>query len=65
MPILEPHFHVTNNIVDQIKTIDEKYGPKQHLLLLDNNVLNTADLMSLVDDLCKAGFGRGRLSENP
>lgn len=59
VPILEPHFHVTNNIIDQIKTIDEKYGPKQHLLLLDNNVLNTANLKGLVDDLCAAGFGRG------
>lgn len=59
VPILEPHFHVTNNIIDQIKTIDEKYGPKQHLLLLDNNVLNTTNLKGLVDDLCTAGFGRG------
>lgn len=59
VPILEPHFHVTNNIIDQIRTIDNKYGPKQHLLLLDNNVLNTADLKGLVDDLCSAGFGRG------
>lgn len=59
VPILEPHFHVTNNIIDQIKAIDAKYGPKQHLLLLDNNVLNTSDLTALVDDLCEAGFGRG------
>lgn len=58
VPLLEPHFHVTNNIIDQIKAIDAKYGPKQHLLLLDNNVLNTSDLKSLVDDLCKAGFGK-------
>lgn len=65
VPILEPHFHVTNNIVDQIKSIDEKYGPKQHLLLLDNNVLNTADLKALVDDLCKAGFGRGAKYVDP
>lgn len=65
VPVLEPYFHVTNNIVDQIRTIDEKYGPKQHLLLLDNNVLNTADLMSLVDDLCKAGFGRGAKYVDP
>ena len=28
-------------------------------MLLDNNVLNTPDLKNLVDDLCKAGFGRG------
>ena len=65
VPILEPHFHVTNNIIDQIRTIDEKYGPKQHLLLLDNNVLNTADLKGLVDDLCKAGFGRGAKYVDP
>lgn len=65
VPILEPHFHVTNNIIDQIKTIDEKYGPKQHLLLLDNNVLNTKDLKALVDDLYTAGFGRGAKYVDP
>lgn len=65
VPILEPCFHVTNNIVEQIETINEKYGPKQHLLLLDNNVLNTPDLKGLVDDLCKAGFGRGAKYVDP
>lgn len=65
VPILEPNFHVTNNIIDQIRAIDEKYGPKQHLLLLDNNVLNTADLKGLVDDLCTAGFGRGAKYVDP
>lgn len=59
VPILEPDFHVTNNIIEQIRAIDARYGPKQHLLLLDNNVLNTSDLKALVDDLCAAGFGRG------
>lgn len=65
VPILEPNFHVTNNIVEQIKAIDQKYGPKQHLLLLDNNVLNTPNLESLVDDLCAAGFGRGAKYVDP
>lgn len=65
VPILEPSFHVTNNIITQINTIDQKYGPKQHLLLLDNNVLNTPDLKSLVDDLCAAGFGRGAKFSDP
>ncbi len=65
VPILEPHFHVTNNIIGQIKAIDERYGPKQHLLLLDNNVLNTSDLKYLVDDLCAAGFGRGAKYVDP
>lgn len=65
VPILEPIFHVTNNIVEQINAIDRKYGPKQHLLLLDNNVLNTPNLESLVDDLCAAGFGRGAKYVDP
>lgn len=65
VPILEPEFHVTNNIIEQIKTIDQKYGPKRHLLLLDNNVLNTPNLKALVDDLCKVGFGRGAKYVDP
>ena len=65
VPILEPNFHVTNNIVEQIRVIDQKYGPKQHLLLLDNNVLNTPNLELLVDDLCAAGFGRGAKYVDP
>lgn len=65
VPILEPDFHVTNNIIEQIYAIDQKYGPKQHLLLLDNNVLNTPNLESLVDDLCTAGFGRGARYVDP
>ena len=65
VPILEPDFQITNNIVQQIKSIDRKFGPKRHLLLLDNNVLNTPDLKSLVDDLCEAGFGRGAKYVDP
>lgn len=65
VPILEPNFHVTNNIIKQINAIDRKYGPKQHLLLLDNNVLNTPNLEALVDDLCAAGFGRGAKYVDP
>lgn len=63
--LLEPQFHITNNIIEQIKAIDAKYGPKQHLLLLDNNVLNTPNLPTLVDDLCEAGFGRGAKYVDP
>ena len=58
VPLLEPEFQITNNIVRQIKEIDEKFGPKQHLLLLDNNVLNTPNLKLLVDDLCSVVFSK-------
>lgn len=65
VPILEPEFLVTDNIVNQIHYIDEKYGPKQNLLLLDNNVLNTPNLEQLVNDLCTAGFEKGAKFEDP
>lgn len=65
IPILEPHFYVTNNIKKQIETINNKYGPKQNLLLLDNNVLNTPNLKELVDDLCSLGFERGAKFVDP
>ena len=65
VPILEPNFHITNNIVRQINAIDQRYGPKQHLLLLDNNVLNTPNLKTLVDDLCAAGFYHGAKYVDP
>ena len=65
VPILEPNFQITNNIVEQIETINRKYGPKQNLLLLDNNVLNAPNLEGLVNDLCKAGFGRGAKYVDP
>lgn len=65
VPILEPEFTVTDNIVSQIHFIDEHYGPKQNLLLLDNNVLNTPNLEKLVQDLCDAGFEKGSKFEDP
>ena len=58
VPILEPTFSVTNNIVEQIRQIDERYGPKQNLLMLDNNILNAPNLKQVVDSLCEAGFFR-------
>jgi len=59
VPKLEPCFHVTNRITEQIRIIDEKFGAKRNLLLLDNNILNAPNLSSIVDDLCAAGFARG------
>lgn len=65
VPILEPEFQVTNNIISQLQMIDDLYGPKQNLLLLDNNVLNAPDLSALVKDLCLAGFEKGSSFVDP
>ena len=65
VPILEPHFSVTNNIVQQIHEIDRRFGAKQHLLMLDNNILNAPNLKEIVDSLCEAGFYRGATFVKP
>lgn len=56
VPKLEPVFKTTNHIYRQIKNIDKKFGVKRNLLLLDNNILNSPDLKSIINDIKKAGF---------
>lgn len=58
VPILEPEFHMTNNIYKQIMQVNQSYGEKRNLLLLDNNIFNLSvdELQKLVDDMHAAGF---------
>ena len=43
VPILEPEFCMTNNIIHQVKTISQNFGEKRNLLLLDNNILSFSE----------------------
>ena len=65
VPKLEPSFKVTNNIANQVQAVNERYGPKQNLLLLDNNVLNAPNLSEIVDGICEAGFYKGARYNDP
>ena len=58
VPILEPEFCMTNNIVQQVKTIGEEFGEKKNLLLLDNNILSFSEneLEQIVSDIESLGF---------
>lgn len=58
VPILEPYFCMTNNIVHQVEKINLNFGPKKNLLLLDNNVLsfNEKELEQIVRDIESLGF---------
>jgi len=58
VPILEPTFHMTNNLKTQIESIRGSYGDKQNLLLLDNNILsfNAIELSKVVEDIQSLGF---------
>lgn len=54
---LEPVFYPCNNIKEQILRVDEKFGPKKQLLIMDNNALYSDDLEQTVDELVSLGFG--------
>lgn len=58
VPILEPDYVVTNNIYNQIEEVNQKYGARRNLLLLDNNIfnLNVQQMRELVDSLKQSGF---------
>ena len=56
VPKLEPEFKTTNKISEQIKLIDQSYGPKRNLILLDNNILYSPDLADIVAGIKRAGF---------
>ena len=56
---LEPIFMTTNNIKNQIEDIDNKYGEKRNLLLMDNNILHSPNLKEIISDLNILGFKKG------
>ena len=62
---LEPKFIPYINIKDKIKAIDENYGTKKDLILMDNNVLRSPRFNDIIDDILEAGFERGATYVNP
>ena len=62
---LEPTFIPYINIKDKIKAIDEKFGPKKDLILMDNNVLRSPRFDDIIDDIIAAGFAKGATYKNP
>jgi hypothetical protein len=57
VPRLEPVFIESNRIKDAITTTEIQYGSKRNLLLLDNNVLFSSHLESIVQNIIDSGFG--------
>ena len=54
---LEPVFYPCNNVKEQITRVDEKFGPKRNLLIMDNNALHSDDLEETITELVSLGFG--------
>lgn len=62
---LEPTFVPYIDIKDKIRAIDEEFGPKKDLILMDNNVLRSPRFDDIIDDITAAGFAKGATYKNP
>ncbi len=56
---IEPKFRHYCPLPRQVKGIEDVYGPKQDLILLDNNVLASHSFTRIIHDICNLGFERG------
>lgn len=56
---IEPEFIDYLPLVKQVRSIEELYGPKANLVLLDNNVLASEQFDRIIDDIIRLGFERG------
>lgn len=62
---LEPNYIPYLSITENIRRIDEKFGPKKDLLLMDNNVLRSPDFDKIIDEIKELGFAKGATYINP
>lgn len=58
VPILEPEYKKFCGIHEQLKYIDEHYGMRKDLLLMDNNVLASDMFDEIIDEIKRCGFAK-------
>lgn len=58
VPRIEPNYCGYIPIAWQIDAVNSKFGAKRNLLLLDNNVLASADFDRIVDEIKASGFDK-------
>ena len=59
VPILEPGYTSFTSIHEQIRFIDEHFGQRKDLLLMDNNVLASPRFDDIIDEIKRCGFSKG------
>lgn len=62
---LEPEYYPYISITEAIKRVDEQFGPKKDLLLMDNNVLRSPRFDEIIDEIKALGFAKGATYINP
>jgi hypothetical protein len=59
VPVLEPTFGYSSSLSEQVREVCDKFGEKQHLVLLDNNLLASEYLERIISDIREVGFPAG------
>lgn len=62
---LEPKYNPYISIKETIKQVDEAFGPKKDLLLMDNNVLISPHFDEIIDEIKELGFAKGAAFKHP
>ena len=62
---LEPKYIPFISITESIRRVDEQFGPKKDLLLMDNNVLRSPNFDEIIDEIKGLGFKKGATYINP
>ena len=62
---LEPKYYPYISITETIRRVDEQFGPKKDLLLMDNNVLISPKFDQIIDEIKALGFAKGATYINP
>lgn len=62
---LEPRYIPYIDLKERISAIEQEFGAKRDLLLMDNNVLRSPKFNQIIDDIIAAGFGKGATYINP
>ncbi|MBS1721411.1 MAG: cobalamin-binding domain-containing protein [Armatimonadetes bacterium] len=59
VPILEPKFGFSNALKSQLRRVESKFGSKQHLIVMDNNILGVDEFPTIIGEIADAGFEMG------
>lgn len=65
VPQLEPGYDCFISIKEQIRYVNETFGEKRNLLLLDNNVLASERFGDIIDEIIECGFYAGATYVEP
>lgn len=58
VPIIEPKYIGKVELTKKINSINDKYGAKRNLLLLDNNILYSPKFDEIIDEIRRSGFDK-------